>query len=219
VAERISLIDASDQDFQQAVESALRYLRAGEVIIAAAEHGYVYLANAFDKDAVNAIQILRTNSPGVTLQVLVRDRNMALGLAAALTVQQQSVLDKFWPGLLSVTVKAQPGLTWNLGDDRRLGKVNLRSPKKKFLQAILEQSGPLATSSAARAGKSAVVDSNTLEVYENDIGAIFDESVLQVGPLSTLIEFSENEITLMREGAISLEDLKALVPTISAPNL
>ena len=219
MAERISLIDASDQDFQQAVESALRYLRAGEVIIAAAEHGYVYLANAFDKDAVNAIQILRTNSPGVTLQVLVRDRNMALGLAAALTVQQQSVLDKFWPGLLSVTVKAQPGLTWNLGDDRRLGKVNLRSPKKKFLQAILEQSGPLATSSAARAGKSAVVDSNTLEVYENDIGAIFDESVLQVGPLSTLIEFSENEITLMREGAISLENLKALVPTISAPNL
>jgi tRNA threonylcarbamoyl adenosine modification protein (Sua5/YciO/YrdC/YwlC family) len=219
VAERIFLIDASDQDFQQAVESALRYLRAGEVIIAAAEHGYVYLANAFDKDAVNAIQILRTNSPGVTLQVLVRDRNMALGLSAALTVQQQSLLDKFWPGLLSVTVKAQPGLTWNLGDDRRLGKVNLRSPKKKFLQAILEQSGPLATSSAARAGKSAVVDSNTLEVYENDIGAIFDESVLQVGPLSTLIEFSENEITLMREGAISLEDLKALVPTISAPNL
>jgi tRNA threonylcarbamoyl adenosine modification protein (Sua5/YciO/YrdC/YwlC family) len=219
VAERISLIDASDQDFQQAVESALRYLRAGEVIIAAAEHGYVYLANAFDKDAVNAIQILRTNSPGVTLQVLVRDRNMALGLSAALTVQQQSLLDKFWPGLLSVTVKAQPGLTWNLGDDRRLGKVNLRSPKKKFLQAILEQSGPLATSSAARAGKSAVVDSNTLEVYENDIGAIFGESVLQVGPLSTLIEFSENEITLMREGAISLEDLKALVPTISAPNL
>ena len=219
MAERISLIDASDEDFQQAVESALRYLRAGEVIIAAAEHGYVYLANAFDKDAVNAIQILRTNSPGVTLQVLVRDRNMALGLSAALTVQQQSVLDKFWPGLLSVTVKAQPGLTWNLGDDRRLGKVNLRSPKKKFLQAILEQSGPLATSSAALAGKPAVVDSNTLEVYENDIGAIFDESVLQVGPLSTLIEFSENEITLMREGAISLEDLKALVPTISAPNL
>ena len=219
MAERISLIDASDQDFQQAVESALRYLRAGEVIIAAAEHGYVYLANAFDKDAVNAIQILRTNSPGVTLQVLVRDRNMALGLSAALTVQQQSLLDKFWPGLLSVTVKAQPGLTWNLGDDRRLGKVNLRSPKKKFLQAILEQSGPLATASAALAGKSAVADSNTLEVYENDIGAIFDESVLQVGPLSTLIEFSENEITLMREGAISLEDLKALVPTISAPNL
>ena len=138
MAERIPLIDASDKDFQQAVESALRYLQAGEVIIAAAEHGYVYLANAFDKDAVNAIQILRTNSPGVTLQVFVRDRNMALGLSTALTVQQQSVLDKFWPGLLSVTVKSQPGLTWNLGDDRRLGKVNLRSPNKKFLQARLQ---------------------------------------------------------------------------------
>ena len=219
MAERIGLTQSTGDLFNESVESALRYLRAGEVIIAASEHGYVYLANAFDKDAVNAIQILRGNSAGITLQVFVKDKNMARGVATGFTLQQEGLLDKFWPGLLSVTVKSQPGLTWNLGDDRRLGKVNLRSPKKKFLQAILEQSGPLATSSAALAGKSAVVDSNTLEVYENDIGAIFDESVLQVGPLSTLIEFSENEITLMREGAISLEDLKALVPSISAPNL
>lgn len=216
MSERISLINPSDEQFSEAIEIALRYLRSGEVIIAAAEHGYVYLANAFDRDAVNAIQILRANPAATTLQVLVRDKKMASGVSTAWTVQQENLLDKFWPGLLSVTVKAQPGLTWNLGDDRRLGKVNLRAPSRKFIFALLEQSGPLATSSAALVGKPTVLDLKTLNIYESDIGAIFDEGVLPAGPLSTWVEFSENEITLQRVGAISLEQLQSLVPTISA---
>jgi L-threonylcarbamoyladenylate synthase len=219
MAERISLINSSDKQFTEAIDTALRYLRSGEVIIAAAEHGYVYLANAFDKDAVNAIQILRANPAATTLQVLVCDKKMASGVCTTLTVQQEALLEKFWPGLFSVTVKAQPGLTWNLGDDRRLGKVNLRAPNKKFISALLEQSGPLATSSAALVGKPTILDLNTLNIYESDVGAIFDEAVLSAGPLSTWVEFSENEITLQRVGAISLEQLQALVPTISAPTL
>jgi tRNA threonylcarbamoyl adenosine modification protein (Sua5/YciO/YrdC/YwlC family) len=219
MAERISLVNSSDKQFSEAIDTALRYLRSGEVIIAAAEHGYIYLANAFDKDAVNAIQILRANPAATTLQVLVCDKKMASGVSIALTVQQDALLEKFWPGLLSVTVKAQPGLTWNLGDDRRLGKVNLRAPNRKFISALLEQSGPLATSSAALVGKPTILDLNTLNIYESDVGAIFDEAVLLAGPLSTWVEFSENEITLQRVGAISLEQLQALVPTISAPTL
>jgi tRNA threonylcarbamoyl adenosine modification protein (Sua5/YciO/YrdC/YwlC family) len=219
MAERISLVNSSDKQFTEAIDTALRYLRSGEVIIAAAEHGYVYLANAFDKDAVTAIQILRANPSGTTLQVLVCDKKMASGVSTAFTVQQDALLGKFWPGLLSVTVKAQPGLTWNLGDDRRLGKVNLRAPNRKFISALLEQSGPLATSSAALIGKPTILDLNTLNIYESDVGAIFDEAVLPAGALSTWVEFSENEITLQRAGAISLERLRALVPTISAQNL
>ena len=219
MAERISLINISDKQFTDAIDAGLRYIRAGEVIIVAAEHGYIYLANAFDRDAVNAIQILRANPAAVILQVLVHDKKMASGVCAPFTVHQEALLEKFWPGLLSVTAKAQPGLTWNLGDDRRLGKVNLRAPSKKFLSSLLEQSGPLATSSAALVGKPTILDLNTLNIYESDIGAIFDEAVLPAGPLSTWVEFSENEITLQRAGAISLEQLQALVPSISAPTL
>ena len=90
MAERIDLTQSTGDLFNESVESALRYLRAGEVIIAASEHGYVYLANAFDKDAVNAIHILRGNSAGITLQVFVKDKNMARGVATGLTLQQPS---------------------------------------------------------------------------------------------------------------------------------
>lgn len=219
MAERVSLTNISDKQFTDGIDTALKYIRAGEVIIVAAEHGYVYLANAFDRDAVNAIQILRANPAAIILQVLVHDKKMASGICSPFTVQQEALLEKFWPGLLSVTAKAQPGLTWNLGDERRLGKVNLRAPSKKFISALLEQSGPLATSSAALVGKPTILDLNTLNIYESDVGAIFDEAVLPAGPLSTWVEFSENEITLQRAGAISLAQLQALVPSISAPTL
>ena len=219
MAERFNLNNPSDTEFNEAVEAALRYIRAGEVIVAAAEHGYVYLANAFDKEAVNAIHILRGNPSGVVLQVFIAEQKVALGITPTLTIQQQEVLKRFWPGLLSITVKSQPGLTWNLGDERRLGKVNIRVPNRKFISAILQQSGPLVTSSAALVGSKIILDLANLSVYENDVGAVFSEGTLTKGEPSTWLEFSEKEITLQRVGAISIEQLLPLIPTISTPNL
>ena len=219
MAERFDLKNPSDVSFNDSLEAALRFIRAGEVIVAAAEHGYVYLANAFDQEAVTAIHILRGNPSGVALQVFIAESKVALGITPTLTIQQQEILDKFWPGLLSVTVRSQPGLTWNLGDERRLGKVNIRVPNRKFINAILQQSGPLAISSAALIGSETILDLANLPVYESDISAVFNEGALNKGELSTWLEFSEKEITLKRIGAIGIEQLLPLIPTISTSNL
>lgn len=216
MAERILLDGIDDLEFQDAVSKALKYLTLGGVIIAAAEHGYIYLAKAFKKEAIKTIHILRGNSAGVVLQVLISDEKVASGIATALTVQQQEVLKTFWPGLLSVTVNSQPALTWNLGDERKLGKVNLRVPKRRFLNAILEQSGPLAISSASPIGLGITLDLGKLVINDNDVAAVFDEGVLTEGLLSTWLEFSEKEITLKRLGAITMEQLQVVIPTISA---
>lgn len=219
MAERISLTNINDEKFNEAVKTALRYLEAGEVIVVAAEHGYVYLADAFDKDAVKAIHILRGNQNGTLTQVFIGDKRVLGGITTVLTSEQNNLLDNFWPGLLSVTMKSQPTLSWDLGDGRRLGKVNVRIPSRKFLTAVLSKSGPLAVSSVAIAGKSAVLDLAMMPIYESDVGAIFDEGVLNAGPSSTWIDISENVITVVREGSISLEQLRAKAPSISTVNL
>ena len=91
----------------------------------------------------------------------------------------------------------------------------------RHVQAVTPLGGRFDAKRVGRAliGKPTILDLNTLNIYESDVGAIFDEAVLPAGPLSTWVEFSENEITLQRVGAISLEQLQALVPTISAPTL
>ena len=219
MAERISLTDAADHLFNEAINTAVRYLSAGEVIIVAAEFGYIYLANAFDKDAVKAIHILRGDQSGVAAQVLVSDQKVLAGITTALTTEQESLLSKFWPGLLSVTIKSQPTLSWDLGDESKLGRVNIRVPNRRFLTAVLAKSGPLAAASVSIAGKEVILDLAKLPIYESDVGAIFDEAVLQSGPASTWIEINENEVTVKRVGAISVAQLQGVIPTISAPNL
>ena len=219
MAERVLIDNLDDSKFNEAVDTAVRYLKSGEVIIAAAEHGYVYLADAFDKDAVKAIHILRGDRTNVVAQVFIGDIKVLTGITAGLTQEQENLLNAFWPGLLSVTMKSQLALSWDLGDERRLGKVNVRLPNRKFLNAILLKTGPLAVASAALTGQSAILDLKKLSIYESDIGVVFDEGQLESGQLSTWIDISENEITVVRVGDISLEKLRSIVPTIPTPNL
>ena len=219
MAERVLLDNLDDSKFNEAVDTAVRYIKSGEVIIAAAEHGYVYLADAFDKDAVKAIHILRGDRTNVVAQVFIGDIKVLTGITARLTQEQDDLLKVFWPGLLSVTMKSQLALSWDLGDERRLGKVNVRLPNRKFLNAILLKTGPLAAASVALTGESAILDLTKVSIYESDIGVIFDEGKLESGQLSTWVDISENEITVIRVGDISLEQLRSIVPTISTPNL
>ena len=219
MAERVLLDNLDDSKFNEAVDTAVRYIKSGEVIIAAAEHGYVYLADAFDKDAVKAIHILRGDRTNVVAQVFIGDIKVLTGITARLTQEQDDLLKAFWPGLLSVTMKSQLALSWDLGDERRLGKVNVRLPNRKFLNAILLKSGPLAAASVALTGESAILDLTKVSIYESDIGVIFDEGQLESGQLSTWVDISENEIKVIRVGDISLEQLRSIVPTISIPNL
>jgi len=219
MAERVLLDNLDASKFNEAVDTAVRYIKSGEVIIAAAEHGYVYLADAFDKDAVKAIHILRGDRTNVVAQVFIGDIKVLTGITARLTQEQDNLLKTFWPGLLSVTMKSQLALSWDLGDERRLGKVNVRLPNRKFLNAILLKTGPLAAASVALTGESAILDLTKVSIYESDIGVIFDEGQLESGQLSTWVDISENEITVIRVGDISLEQLRSIVPTISTPNL
>ena len=219
MAERVLLDNLDDSKFNEAVDTAVRYIKSGEVIIAAAEHGYVYLADAFDKDAVKAIHILRGDRTNIVAQVFIGDIKVLTGITARLTQEHDNLLKAFWPGLLSVTMKSQLALSWDLGDERRLGKVNVRLPNRKFLNAILLKTGPLAAASVALTGESAILDLTKVSIYESDIGVIFDEGKLESGQLSTWVDISENEITVIRVGDISLEQLRSIVPTISTPNL
>jgi tRNA threonylcarbamoyl adenosine modification protein (Sua5/YciO/YrdC/YwlC family) len=219
MAERVLLNGAADSEFNEAVNTAVRYINAGEVIVVAAEFGYIYLADAFDKDAVKAVHILRGDQSGVAAQVFIKDVKVLTGIANNSNINQDQLFAKFWPGLLSVTLNCQPGLSWDLGDGQRLGKVNVRVPNRKFLNHILQSTGPLVAGSVALTGKAVVRDLAKLPIYESDVGAIFDEGVLAEGPTSTWLEISENQITVKRVGAISIEQLQAVIPAISVSNL
>jgi len=121
-------------------------------------------------------------------------------------------MKKFWPGMLSLNLRPQLGLSWDLGDNNQLDRVSVRIPKAKFAKALVTQTGPLAVASAARKGLAAPKSLSVVWVLESDVALMFDNGHLRKGPISTVIEADETGVRYLREGAISLAEIQAIVP-------
>jgi tRNA threonylcarbamoyl adenosine modification protein (Sua5/YciO/YrdC/YwlC family) len=207
-------IDLTDQVFDIAVETALRNINAGEVIVAPSEFGYIYLCDAFKKDAVKAIHILRGDAEGVVPQVFIKDAKVLTGLVTTVSSEVNLLTEKFWPGPLSITFNVQPGLSWNLGDNGRLGKVNIRVPNHKFLLQVLSNTGPLVVAAAALSGKASTLDLAALPINESDIGVIFADGVLISPGKSTIIDATGTILKVKRSGVINNNQLSEVIPDI-----
>ena len=201
---------------ESAVAGALKCITDGYVIAIPLEHSYAFACNAFDEDAVRAMHVLRHDEIGVAAQVMLASASAASGILRNTTWQVQSLMENFWPGLLSINAAPQPGLKWNLGDFKKLDLISVRVPKSDFMLALLAQSGPLAVASAVETGKAPRREVSALAEYHDEIPLIVDGGTLPEGPASTILTARDNSITAVRIGAISLAQLKEIQPSVSA---
>jgi tRNA threonylcarbamoyl adenosine modification protein (Sua5/YciO/YrdC/YwlC family) len=188
----------------------LKSIRDGYVIVVPLEHGYVYACDAFSHFAVRAMHVLRGNALGVVAQVIIPTAKTAQGLSRSMREDVQVLTNAFWPGLLSINVKPQVGLAWDLGDAQRLDLISLRMPQEGFVLELMQKSGPLAIASITSNGLPTLLD---VERFENPgVDVIFDGGHLPAGPRSTVINVSDDGMQLVREGAISRESLQKVSP-------
>ena len=101
-------------------DRALVALLQGEVIVVAAEHGYLFACDAFNPTSVARLHLLRGDQPGTAAQVLIGKVNAVSGLAVDFDSDWQAVANTFWPGLLTIQLAPQSALSWDLGDGRAL---------------------------------------------------------------------------------------------------
>lgn len=200
-------------------DRALVALLQGEVIVVAAEHGYLYACDAFNQTAVSRLHMLRGDPPGVSAQVLIGKITAVSGLASDFDSDWQKVASNFWPGLLTAQLAPQSALSWDLGDGRALSEFAVRIPSREFLLSLLIRSGPLAVGSATSAGHPPVREVTFIPAMPTEVALQIDEGELIAGPASTVLRRSKDGsgLEVVREGAVSLEELQALLPSISAP--
>jgi len=206
----VERVDITTGDRSEQLARGLKSIRDGYVIVVPLEHGYVYACDAFSHFAVRAMHVLRGDGLGVVAQVIIPNAKTAQGLSRSMRDDVQDITNAFWPGLLSVNVKPQVGLAWDLGDSGRLDQISLRMPQEGFVLDLLQKSGPLAIAGITNNALPTLLD---VERFENPgVDVIFDGGHLLAGPRSTVINVSDDGIELIREGAISRESLQKLSP-------
>ena len=165
---------------------------------------YGVVARAEDVAAVTRLYQLkhREGKPG-TLIAANLDQLENLGLKR----RYLKAVEQYWPGAISVIIPcADPNLAY-----LHQGKNSLavRIPDHLELQNLLLQTGPLLTSSANEPGQPPAV---TIEQARDYFGAAVDVYVdggdLTHHQPSTIIRIIDDEIEVVREGAVRITDLK-----------
>jgi tRNA A37 threonylcarbamoyladenosine synthetase subunit TsaC/SUA5/YrdC len=124
-------------------------------------------------------------------------------------------MKEFWPGLISFNLRPSMGIRWNLGDNGSLDRFSVRVPDSEFIRALLKETGPLAVASAARVGQKPALNTDRIFVLESDLAVMCEAGELPAGPATTIIEADSAAMTIIREGAITREQLAAIVPALS----
>jgi len=209
-------IDIREGDRSAHVAQAVKAIRDGYIFAAPLEHGYAFFVDAFSHDGVRAMHALRQDPLFTAAQVMVADISVVKGLVRELNPEIESVMEKFWPGLLSMNLRPQQGLGWDLGDNRELDRISIRVPDSEFIREILKETGPLAVASAVFNGRPPIQSTFMINALDSDLAVTFDAGDLVEGPRSTIVEADSTGIRLIREGAISLDSLREVAPSITA---
>jgi len=197
------------------IAAAVAAVRAGELAVIPTDTVYGLATDAFDPQAVGRLLEAKGRGRDLPVPVLVGAWRTLDGLADEVPDVARALIEAFWPGALTLVVRAAPSLAWDLGETR--GTVAVRMPLQPVALAVLEETGPLAVSSANRSGLPPAVDIGHAVAQLGQTVSVY----LDAGPAgepvpSTIVDLTGTPPRVLRQGALAAERLIEVVPDLVA---
>ena len=196
------------------VEIAVAALRRGGIVAFPTDTYYGLGANVFDAQAVERILVAKGRPPSSPLPVLLADAGDVEKVCLDPPPELERLAEAFWPGPLTVVVPALQGVAHGVTAGH--GTVGVRVPDHEIPRSIARELGsPLTGTSANLSGNG---PHKTGEAVEDELGDHVDYVVPgdcgTHAAASTVVDLCGNSPVVLRDGAISLADLKQVLPGI-----
>lgn len=203
--------DATDEAMLEAgLAAATIAIRAGELIVLPTDTVYGLAADAFDPVAVARLLEAKGRGREMPPPVLVGSPATLEALATGLPEWARVLVEHYWPGPLTVVVRQQVSLQWDLGETR--GTVAVRMPHDKVALELLARTGPLAVSSANLTGMPAATDADqAAEMLSALVSVILDGGPTEDDKPSTIVDCTGPQPRVLRIGAIGVEELRTVL--------
>ncbi|MVP02591.1 threonylcarbamoyl-AMP synthase [Paenibacillus sp. N10] len=205
-------VDAADR----AISEAARLLRLGETVAFPTETVYGLGADATNSDAVKGIYSAKGRPSDNPLIVHIADRDQMDAFAEEAAEPLQRLMNAFWPGPLTIIVPVRTGALSPLVT-AGLNTVGVRIPDHPVAIAVLRAAGcPVAAPSANSSGRpSPTTAEHVSEDLGGLIGGIVDGGATGVGVESTVVEWANGALYVLRPGGVTAEQLREALPDVS----
>ncbi len=175
---------------------------------------------ALPTDTVYGLAALASDTTGIERLYAIKGRNSAQAIAVMLgdaadlekvsaTPHEmvKQLVARFWPGPLTLVMPRLSSLPDILSPNETIG---VRIPDHPVALELLKLTGPLAVTSANLSGReNAITADEVLEQLDGRVHLVLDGGRAPGGVASTVVDATAEELTILRPGPISEEDLLA----------
>lgn len=193
------------------VKYAAEQIKAGQVLGMPTDTFYGLAADPLNLRAVERVYEIKTRSRHKPLSLLIESVDQAEELARPLSPQFYDLARRFWPGPLTIIVRAASGLPLKV--TANTGNVALRVPSAKIPLAVIQAAGiPITATSANLSGASECTTAEQVrDQLQDRIPIIVDGGTSPREVASTIVDLSNGEgrWRVLREGAIPSKEISA----------
>ncbi len=190
-----------DTDLLTGMRLAKNSIGKKELVVFPTDTVYGIACDAFSHEAVEKLLEAKGRDKQSPHPVLIGNVSALDGLAQEVPQLAHKLAATFWPGALTMILKAQPSLTWDLGETK--GTVALRMPDHKIALALLQETGPLAVSSANLSGQPAATTCQQAEAaLGSKVKIYLDGGSSPKGEASTIVDMTDLSESVSESGEI-----------------
>lgn len=179
------------------LDQAAQLLNEGSIGVLPTDTVYGVVAAANNQQSVERLYALkkREQKPGTIIAASI-EQLVDIGFAK----RYLTAVEQFWPNPISVVVPCDIAYL-------HIGKyaVAVRIPKDEIVQKLLEQTGPLLTSSANQPGEPpATTIQEAYDYFKDEVDFYVDGGVIGNEHASTIIRIVDDAVEVLRQGKVKV---------------
>lgn len=194
-------------DTEETRERAARIIAAGGLIAYRTDTFYGLGADPLNQTAVRAIRSLKGREAAKPILLLISDALEIDRFIASHSDRFDRVVEKHWPGPLTLIGVARPELPVELTAGS--GTIGVRLPADENVRALIRRCGGALTATSANvSGNPPSRSAAEVEAYfSRGIDLIINSGYVTSDKPSTVVDLSAREVRIIREGALSKAEL------------
>jgi len=198
---RIFRVDPQNPE-PEIIEEASIALLDGGIIAFPTDTVYGIGVDATNATAVGRLYKIKERSEQKPIPVLIHSLQSLRSLAKEIPDTLFPVIEKFWPGSLTIVFRKYRNTFRALGHEETIG---IRIPDNMVCLSLLSMTArPIATTSANPSGQPpATTAEQVMNYFGSAIDVILDSGSTGTGEVSTVLSVADEPFTILREGKIT----------------
>ena len=199
----MNVVTCNEDGISKIVES----YKNGEIIAFPTDTVYGIGCDPFKKNSIERIYELKRRDGEKRFPILGASKE-ELEVIVEFNSDAEKISQKFWPGQVTLLLPARKEISDKIENN---GKLAVRVPGEKCILSILKQCKLIIGTSANISGEKSILDSNEFKNRLPEVDILIDGGKIVSLGESTIIDFIEGKLKIIREGSVSKEEIEKIL--------